>query len=38
MLPSAKEMSQLSFEKFLKSDFENLAYYEPLYLKEGVLK
>ena len=34
--PSANEMSKLSFEKFLKNDFEDLAYFEPLYLKEGV--
>lgn len=35
--PSANEMSKLSFEKFLKNDFENLAYFEPLYLKNGVM-
>jgi tRNA threonylcarbamoyladenosine biosynthesis protein TsaB len=34
--PSANEMGKLSFEKFLKNDFEDLAYFEPLYLKEGV--
>lgn len=32
--PSAKEMSLLSFEKFEANDFENLAYFEPNYLKE----
>jgi tRNA threonylcarbamoyladenosine biosynthesis protein TsaB len=37
-LPSAKEMSKLSFEKMLNNDFEDLAYFEPLYLKEGVFK
>jgi len=32
--PSAKEMSKLSFEKFESNDFEDLAYFEPYYLKE----
>ncbi|MFM9825697.1 tRNA (adenosine(37)-N6)-threonylcarbamoyltransferase complex dimerization subunit type 1 TsaB [Flavobacterium sp.] len=32
--PSAKEMSKLSFEKFEANDFEDLAYFEPNYLKE----
>lgn len=34
IFPSAKEMCQLSFEKFKISDFENVAYFEPLYLKD----
>ncbi|MEL1239528.1 tRNA (adenosine(37)-N6)-threonylcarbamoyltransferase complex dimerization subunit type 1 TsaB [Flavobacterium flavipallidum] len=32
--PSAKEMSAFSFEKFLKNDFVDVAYFEPYYLKD----
>ncbi|WP_264560319.1 tRNA (adenosine(37)-N6)-threonylcarbamoyltransferase complex dimerization subunit type 1 TsaB [Flavobacterium sp. N2270] len=35
--PSANEMSFLAFEKYKKSDFENVAYFEPYYLKDFVL-
>jgi len=35
--PSAKEMSALSFEKFTKKDFEDVAYFEPFYLKDFML-
>lgn len=35
--PSAKEMSFLSFEKYKKSDFEDVAYFEPYYLKDFIL-
>lgn len=35
--PSANEMSELAFEKYKKSDFENVAYFEPYYLKDFVL-
>jgi tRNA threonylcarbamoyladenosine biosynthesis protein TsaB len=31
---SAKNMGQLAFEKFLREDLEDLAYYVPNYLKE----
>ena len=31
--PSANEMASLSFEKFTNSKFENIAYFEPDYLK-----
>lgn len=34
--PSAKTMSFLSEEKFKQKDFENLAYFEPFYLKDFV--
>ena len=34
--PSAKEMCQLSFDKYKKNDIENLAYFEPFYLKDFV--
>jgi tRNA threonylcarbamoyladenosine biosynthesis protein TsaB len=32
--PSAKQMSALSFVKFSKSQFEDVAYFEPFYLKD----
>lgn len=32
--PSSKEMSALSFEKFQNNDFEDVAYFEPYYLKD----
>lgn len=38
IFPSSNEMSKLSFEKHKKSDFENVAYFEPYYGKEFMLK
>lgn len=35
--PSAKEMSSLSYELFLKNKFEDTAYFEPFYLKDFFL-
>ena len=35
--PSSKEMSALSYEKFQKSDFEDVAYFEPYYLKDFMM-
>jgi len=35
--PSSKEMAILSYKKFTNSDFEDLAYFEPAYLKNFVL-
>ncbi len=32
--PSAREMGILSFKKFQKNDFEDVAYFEPYYLKD----
>lgn len=32
--PSSKKMGDLAYKKFKKNDFENLAYFEPKYLKE----
>ncbi len=32
--PSAKEMCKLAFEKFKNKDFEDVAYFEPFYLKD----
>ncbi|MBE0638894.1 MAG: tRNA (adenosine(37)-N6)-threonylcarbamoyltransferase complex dimerization subunit type 1 TsaB [Bacteroidales bacterium] len=34
--PSAKFMVSLAMEKFEKNDFENVAYFEPFYLKDFV--
>ncbi|AZJ34691.1 tRNA (adenosine(37)-N6)-threonylcarbamoyltransferase complex dimerization subunit type 1 TsaB [Tenacibaculum singaporense] len=35
--PSAKEMVQLSFDKYKKNDIEDVAYFEPFYLKDFVV-
>ena len=35
-LPSANEMGALSFEKYKKNEFENVAYFEPFYLKDFI--
>ncbi len=35
-LPSANEISKLSFEKYQKNDIEDVAYFEPFYLKDFV--
>ena len=32
--PSAKEMSLLSYQKFLNNEFEDVAYFDPYYLKD----
>jgi tRNA threonylcarbamoyladenosine biosynthesis protein TsaB len=34
--PSANHMSKLSEEKFNRSEFEDVAYFEPFYLKDFV--
>ncbi|WP_419213796.1 tRNA (adenosine(37)-N6)-threonylcarbamoyltransferase complex dimerization subunit type 1 TsaB [Maribacter sp. X9] len=38
IVPSAKEMARLSFQKFTNNDFEDVAYFEPYYLKDFVLQ
>jgi tRNA threonylcarbamoyladenosine biosynthesis protein TsaB len=35
--PSANEMSSLSYEKYKKNDIEDVAYFEPFYLKNFVV-
>lgn len=35
-LPSSAEMGMLAFDKFSKKDFEDVAYFEPYYLKDFV--
>jgi tRNA threonylcarbamoyladenosine biosynthesis protein TsaB len=37
VFPSASQMSQLSYEKFNQNDFEDVAYFEPLYLKDFLM-
>jgi tRNA threonylcarbamoyladenosine biosynthesis protein TsaB len=34
--PSAKDMATLSYDKFLANQFEDVAYFEPYYLKDFV--
>jgi tRNA threonylcarbamoyladenosine biosynthesis protein TsaB len=35
--PSSKEMARLSYEKYKKNDIEDVAYFEPFYLKDFVV-
>ena len=35
--PSAKEMAVLSFEKYQNKEFEDVAYFEPFYLKDFIV-
>lgn len=35
-LPSANEMATISYDKFIKSDFEDVTYFDPYYLKDFV--
>ncbi|MCM4154333.1 tRNA (adenosine(37)-N6)-threonylcarbamoyltransferase complex dimerization subunit type 1 TsaB [Arenibacter sp. N53] len=37
-LPTALEMGELSYKKFKASEFENVAYFEPYYLKDFMLQ
>ena len=37
MFPSSREMALLSYHKFKKNDFEDLAYFEPFYLKDFIV-
>lgn len=37
VFPSANEMSVLSYEKYNKKEFEDIAYFEPFYLKDFML-
>ena len=38
VIPSAKEMAALAFQKFQAKDFEDVAYFDPYYLKDFVLQ
>jgi len=35
--PSAKQMAALSYQKFQNKDFEDVAYFEPFYLKDFLI-
>ena len=35
--PSSKEMAMLSYDKYRKGDIENIAYFEPFYLKDFIV-
>jgi tRNA threonylcarbamoyladenosine biosynthesis protein TsaB len=37
-VPSSNEMAVLSFEKYAENDFEDVAYFEPYYLKDFMLQ
>jgi tRNA threonylcarbamoyladenosine biosynthesis protein TsaB len=37
VFPSAKDMGVLAFEKFTNNEFEDIAYFEPYYLKDFVV-
>jgi len=37
-VPSSREMALLSYQKYLKNDFEDVAYFEPYYLKDFMLQ
>ncbi len=34
--PSAKDLGALSYQKFVNKDIEDVAYFEPYYLKDFV--
>ncbi|WP_041801432.1 tRNA (adenosine(37)-N6)-threonylcarbamoyltransferase complex dimerization subunit type 1 TsaB [Flagellimonas ruestringensis] len=38
VVPSAKEMASIAFKKYEAGQFENVAYFEPYYLKDFVLQ
>ncbi len=38
IIPSAREMCALSYAKFIAKDFEDVAYFEPYYLKDFILQ
>lgn len=38
VVPSAKQMCSLSHKKFKNSEFEDIAYFEPFYLKDFILQ
>lgn len=37
IFPSANEMSSLSYDKLIKNEFEDVAYFEPFYLKDFLI-
>ncbi|MBE50887.1 MAG: tRNA (adenosine(37)-N6)-threonylcarbamoyltransferase complex dimerization subunit type 1 TsaB [Flavobacteriales bacterium] len=37
IMPSARSMGSMSFQKFSENDFEDVAYCDPFYLKEAIV-
>lgn len=37
LVPSAKEMASMSYKSYIQEEFQDLAYFEPYYLKEFIL-
>ena len=37
-IPSAEQMVKLAHQKFINNDFEDVAYFEPFYLKDFILQ
>lgn len=37
IFPSSSQMCAPAFQKFIKNDFENVAYFEPFYLKDFIV-
>ncbi len=37
VFPKASDMGMLSFKKYQENDFEDIAYFEPLYLKDFII-
>lgn len=37
LVPSSKNMCQISYERYKANDFEDVAYFEPYYLKDFIL-
>jgi len=38
IIPSAKDMCELSYSQFMAQEFEDVAYFEPYYLKDFILQ
>jgi tRNA threonylcarbamoyladenosine biosynthesis protein TsaB len=38
IMPSSEGLAQLSWQKFVKEQFEDVAYFEPFYLKDFLIK
>ncbi len=38
IVPSAKQLAELSYQKYLTAQFEDVAYFEPFYLKDFLIK
>ena len=38
VVPSSSQMAHLAYEKYKSSEFEDVAYFEPYYLKDFILQ